>query len=276
MLRKRLSSASAVLRSGAACASTLGGHPQVIRPGPCGADERPQLVADDRLGVLEEGPDRGVGGGERRIDGRRDCERGPELLGEPAHLAERPLRGRRARPGAVPRPMSMLSSSPASASNTAPEALTRRRRSPGRRPSSAYQQAVVVDQPLESLPAARGGARDPRQVAVQRLEPAQRRREVLARGRADPCPPRHQQLEVGPRVRVESARDLVGVHVGRVLPTANAAALREHRARPRIDLEEHVLQRGLGPQQRGGVLADQVRVALGRSSRSTTATPSSS
>ena len=94
-----------------------------------------------------------------------------------------------------------------------------------------HQQAVAVDEPLERHAPARRRARDPRQVAVHRLEAA----EDLAQVRAAPAQALagagDEQLQVRPRVGVESGVDLVWIDVGKRVGNRDAPAVLDHAAR---------------------------------------------
>ena len=157
----------------------------------------------------------------------------------------------------------MFWSSRASESNTA----LRRADQPAqvaRAPAQlGHQQPVAVDQPLERHAPARGGARDAGQVAVDRLEPPEHLAQVLAAPAQALAGARHQQLEVRPRVRVERGVDLVRVDVRQRVGRPGCARRPSSTLPvPGVDLDEHVLERRLRPQQRGGVLADQVLVLV--------------
>ena len=97
-----------------------------------------------------------------------------------------------------------------------------------------------------------------REVAVRRLEPPQHLAQVQPAA-FEPAPGvADQQLQVVARVGVELGEDLVRVDVRRGRGDRDrVAGLRGRRAvGPRLEVDEHVLQAGPGPQQRAGVGAD--------------------
>ena len=116
---------------------------------------------------------------------------------------------------------------------------------------------------VAQLLAARGDlAVDEREVAVGRLEA----REQVAQVAAAPLQPLpeavDQQLQVLARVGVEHREDLVRVDVRLRRRDRDREAALGHRrvAAARLQVDEHVLQPGLGPQQRGRVGVDQILV----------------
>ena len=97
---------------------------------------------------------------------------------------------------------------------------------------------------------------------MERLEPPERRVEVVAAVAQALPRAGHEQLQVGARVRVEGREDLVRVHVGRGGAHPDAPAVGDHAAGARVDLQEHVLERRLRAQERRGVLAHHVLVGV--------------
>ena len=100
---------------------------------------------------------------------------------------------------------------------------------------------------------------EPGGVARGRLEALQRGRQRLALAVEPLARGAEKQLQVAARVRVQRGQDLVEVDVGQRLVDRDGAALRRlaRRARARVELDDHVVQAGLGAQQRRGVLVDR-------------------
>ena len=227
------------------------------------AHERADLLADERRRLLGERLDLRVGAVERlhrraQVVGRRAQDarealdlaqrvrRLPERAGQVADGAAEVLllggerrgtpsrRSRRARRG-----RSSLSASSALSSRS--ECTSRRRlrwrsaTAPLTRSRSRVRGLVAAEEVAQVAPA-----------------PAQ----ALARA-AD------QELQVVARVVVEDGEDLVGVDVGRrVADRHRPARLRPRRAaRARVELDEHVLEPGLRPQQRARVGVDEALVS---------------
>ncbi len=119
-----------------------------------------------------------------------------------------------------------------------------------------------VDEATQLAAAAGHGGRDLGEVAVGRLEPRQNLAQVLPVALQPLACAVEQQLEVVAGVDVERAEELVRVDVGERGRDRHRPALLRQRSRrgPRVQLDEHVLQPGLGPQERRRVLADEVVV----------------
>ena len=97
---------------------------------------------------------------------------------------------------------------------------------------------------------------------MRRLEAAEQVAQVAAAALQAAAGVGDQQPQVVARVGVERAEDLVRVDVGRRRLDRDRPVLLGHGrvAAARLELDEHVLQAGLGPQQRGRVGVDQVLV----------------
>ena len=118
------------------------------------------------------------------------------------------------------------------------------------------------DQPAQVVAARGDRAVDAGEVAVRGLEAAE---QVAQVGRAALQPAAgvgDQQPQVVARVGVERGEDLVRVDVRRRVLDRDRPVLLGHRrvAAAGLELDEHVLQAGLGPQQRGRVGVDEVLV----------------
>ena len=96
---------------------------------------------------------------------------------------------------------------------------------------------------------------------MERPEPREGLLEVLAAAALEALAgARDQEAEVVARVGVERGEELVGVDVRRRVLRLDPAAVLERLAVARVDLEEHVLQAGLRPQERRGVVLDEAVV----------------
>ena len=121
----------------------------------------------------------------------------------------------------------------------------------------------LFTRPGQVLAPARDGRGELGQVAVERPEAGEGLPQVGAAALQALAGAGDEQLQVVARVGVERRRaPRRGRCPAPCSADGDAAVLGQRLARARIDLEEHVLEAGLGAQQRGGVLLD-VALVLG-------------
>ena len=238
------------------------GEAEVAREGAGHARERADLVADLRSGLPHEGQHGRVGLVQLAEGRAQRLQRGAEAVAEGVDLAQGGLR---------------LTQRARQLAHGVGDLRVRAGQGVEHLVGGAHQphdlavlgghllgeQAVLVDQVLE---VACGGGRS-RCVtrSVSRLsgpEPGEGLLEVAAAALQALAGAGDQQLEVVARVAVERGQDLVRVDVGRGVRGPDAAARGQRLAGARVHLEEHVLEPGLGAQQRGGVLLDVALVLL--------------
>ncbi len=128
----------------------------------------------------------------------------------------------------------------------------------------AEQQVHVVDQPREVLLALGDLAVQAREAPIDRAEAAEQLAQVLAVALEPVAGARQQQPQVGLGVGVERLQNLVEVDVRRGVGDRDRVAILELACLlgARIELQEHVLEPGLGPQQDRRVLIDRQELAV--------------
>ena len=253
------------------------------------AREGPDLVADDRRGLTQEGTRAAQRRGELASERAQALQRRAELRGQRARLPERALGLRQCRREELERP--------AQAGLFGGQRLEVGVGRVDQRSELAVlagelgrEQLEVVDHALEVAAALGELVRDPAAVARQRLEALERLAQVLRRGLGgldlDVLRLRlglglvhryrlvlvgegltagvQEHLQVGPRIGIELSEHLVGVYVLQRSGHAHATALGQVAGvgRARIESKEHVLQAGLRPQQDRGVAIDRRELGL--------------
>ena len=237
----------------------LRGPPRVAHRGLHVARERAYLVADDRRR-----------GSQERT---RFAEGGSESSGARAQLAQRGTEVAGQRPEAGERGARLLERAREQAQRLAQvvvlrgdrlEVRVRRVDQRGKiavlRPELGRQLLEVADRPLDVAAARDQQLGGLARVARERLEALQGLPQLRRGVALQPLGAgAEQHPQVVARVAVQRGQDLVGVDVGDRVGDRDAVALLElaGRAVARVELQEHVLQPRLRPQQDRGVLVDR-------------------